>query len=107
MHFRIEQRLPGPLEAVEEALLDPGFLERLAALPKLGHPQLLDRRVDGDLVHQRVRYVFAGELSSAVTGLLWTLVSPLAAFAFAAISMAAAATAIAVGVPDIDERSTA
>jgi hypothetical protein len=67
VRFRIEQFLAGPLAQVESALVDPAFLASLADLPKLGGPELLDQRVDGDLVHQRVRYSFVGELSSAVT----------------------------------------
>lgn len=67
MRFRLEQFLPGPPEAVEAALLDPGFIERLASLPNLGRPELVDQRTDGDLVVQQVRYAFAGDLSPAVT----------------------------------------
>jgi len=70
MRFHIEQRFDAPLERVEAALLDPAFLERLAALPRLGRPQLLDQRDDGDLVHRRVRHAFTGELSSAVTAVV-------------------------------------
>lgn len=67
MRFRIEQFLPGPLEQVEAAFVDPDFLARLAELPNVGHPELLDQRVVGPLVHQRVRYAFSGDLSPAVT----------------------------------------
>jgi hypothetical protein len=67
LRFRLEQFLPGPLDAVEGALLDPAFVTALARLPKLGSPELLEQRQDGHRVHQRVRYAFQGELSSAVT----------------------------------------
>ena len=67
MRFRLEQFLPGAPAEVEAALVDPAFIERLAALPNLGRPELLDQRVEGHLVHQRVRYAFSGELSPAVT----------------------------------------
>jgi hypothetical protein len=70
MRFRIVQRLPGPLDRVEAAFVDPEFLDRLAELPKLGRPTLLDQHVDGELVHQRVQYAFAGHLSSAVTAVV-------------------------------------
>lgn len=70
MRFRFEQRFDAPIERVEAALLDPGFLDRLGELPKLGRPQLLDQRDEGDLVHRRVRYAFVGELSSAVTAVV-------------------------------------
>jgi len=47
--------------------LDADFIAGLAALPKLGSPELLDQRQEGDTVTQRVRYRFGGALSSAVT----------------------------------------
>lgn len=49
------------------ALVDPAFLARVGDLPNLAHPELLDQRRDGVVVHQRVRHRFAGSLSSAVT----------------------------------------
>jgi hypothetical protein len=66
MRFTIEQTFAGPLEQVEAALVDPRFLERLSTLPKLGRPTLVHRVEAGDLVHQWVKYAFAGDLSSAV-----------------------------------------
>lgn len=66
MRFTIVQRFPGELLDVEAALVEPAFIERLAALPKLGQPELLQQREEGHLLHQRVHYAFAGELSSAV-----------------------------------------
>ena len=53
------------LADVEAALVDPDFLARLGELPTLGHPELLEQRVDGDRVFQRVRYAFTGDLPSA------------------------------------------
>ena len=70
MRFRLEQRFSAPLPAVEAALVDPAFLERLAELPKLGRPELLRREEVGHVVHLDVRYAFAGELSSAVTAVI-------------------------------------
>jgi hypothetical protein len=72
MRFRVEQRFPAPLAAVEDALLHPAFLARLAELPKLGSPELLSSDAAGTVVHQRVRYRFAGDLAPAVT----TVVDP-------------------------------
>jgi len=66
MDFEIEQRFSAPLETVEAALIDAKFLARLASLPKLGQPDLLDQQRNGDVVTQRVRYAFVGELSGAV-----------------------------------------
>lgn len=70
MRFHIEQMFSAALDDVETAFIDAEFLARLAALPKLGSPVLLDQREDGPLVHQRVRYAFAGELSPAVTAVV-------------------------------------
>ena len=66
MRFTIEQTFAGPLDRVEEAFVDPAFLERLSTLPKLGRPTLVHRVESGDLVHQWVKYAFTGDLSSAV-----------------------------------------
>ena len=70
MRFRITQRFDASVEQVEEALLDPAFLERMGELPKLGRPQLLDHQEDGHTVRRRVRYAFTGHLSSAVTAVV-------------------------------------
>lgn len=70
MRFRISQTFDGGLVEVQEALIAPAFLERLASLPKLGRPELLDQRREDDLVHQRVRYAFAGDLNAAARAVL-------------------------------------
>ena len=67
MNFRIEQRIPAPLAAVEAALLDRDFVAATADLPKLGAPELLENERDGDRAHQRIRYRFTAPLSGAVT----------------------------------------
>ena len=67
MNFRIEQRIPAPLDAVEAALLDSDFVAATADLPKLGAPELLENTRDGDRAHQRIRYHFTAQLSGAVT----------------------------------------
>ena len=66
MRFRIEQRFDHPVDAVEGTLLDPEFLVWMAGLPKLGRPELLGREEEATAVTMRVRYAFAGELSSSV-----------------------------------------
>ncbi|HET7651530.1 MAG TPA: DUF2505 family protein [Acidimicrobiales bacterium] len=66
MHFEIEQRFRAPRDAVEAAYVDPALFSALAALPKIGRPELLDQARDGDRVRQRVRYQFTGEVSGAV-----------------------------------------
>ena len=70
MRFSVEQVLPGPVERVEDALLDPEFLSSMASLPKLGAPQLLDISENGSTVRRRVRYQFTGDLSPAVTAVV-------------------------------------
>jgi hypothetical protein len=70
VRFRLEQRFTAPVAAVEAALVDPAFLERLAELPNLGRPELLRREEVGPIVHLDVRYAFAGQLSSAVTAVV-------------------------------------
>ena len=70
MELRVEQVIAAPLEAVEDAFVDPGFLARLAELPSFAGVELLSQEVDGDLVRQRVHYAFVGELSPAVTAIV-------------------------------------
>lgn len=66
MHFELSQRFAAPASDVAQAFADPALYEALASLPKLGAPEVLDRTTRGDIVHLRVRYQFAGELSAAV-----------------------------------------
>lgn len=66
MHFDIEQRFRALRDAVEAAYVDPALFSALAALPKIGRPELLDQAREGDRVRQRVRYEFTGEVSGAV-----------------------------------------
>jgi hypothetical protein len=66
VQFRVEQRVGAPIDAVDAALIDPTFIETLTAMPKIGKVELVAQSREGDDVEQEVRYVFAGELSSAV-----------------------------------------
>jgi hypothetical protein len=65
--FEIEQQIPAAPASVDDALVDPRFIAATVDLPKVGGAELLDQRRDGTTVHQRIRYHFTGELSSAVT----------------------------------------
>jgi hypothetical protein len=67
MRFQIEQEIAGPVEAVARIYTEPGLYEVLGELPKLGKPEVLERREDGSLVHLAVRFRFTGNLSPAVT----------------------------------------
>lgn len=70
MRFAFDQRVAGHPDVVQAVFVEPGFYEDLAQLPNLGAPALLDQRRDGDVVTQRVRYRFTGELSSAARAVL-------------------------------------
>jgi hypothetical protein len=92
VRFSVQQDLAGTAAEVLEVLADPGFVPELGALPKVGTPELIEHRVEGGRLHQRVRYRFTGDLSSAVTRVLdpsrlvwvdettWDLASATAAF---------------------------
>src|SRR4051794_27863959 len=67
MRFQIEQEIAGPVEAVARIYTELRFYELVGELPKLGKPEVLDRREDGSVVHLAVRFRFTGHLSSAVT----------------------------------------
>jgi hypothetical protein len=67
MRFQIEQQIAGPVDEVARIYTEPRFYELLAGLPKLGKPEVLNRREDGSLVHLSVRFRFTGHLSPAVT----------------------------------------
>lgn len=70
MRFTLDQTLPAGVGDVLDAFTDPGFLASLVELPELGSPELLDQQREGNLVRQQVRYLFRGELSSAVRRVL-------------------------------------
>jgi hypothetical protein len=67
MRFEIEQNFTGPPPTVARIYSEPRFYELLGDLPKLGKPEVLDRRDDGAVVHLSVRFRFTGNLSPAVT----------------------------------------
>ncbi|MDQ1569021.1 MAG: hypothetical protein QOF96_3901 [Actinomycetota bacterium] len=67
MRFEIEQLIAGPVDAVARVYTEPRFYELLGELPKLGRPELLDRREVGSVVDLSVRFRFTGNLSPAVT----------------------------------------
>lgn len=70
MRFLFEQRFGASVDEVARAFSEPGLYELMGQLPKLGRPQLLERSVDGDLVHLSVRYWFTGTLSPAARAVL-------------------------------------
>lgn len=70
VRFHLEQAFSAPVDDVARAFTELGFYELLAGLPKLGRPDVLERREDGDRVHLRVRYRFTGDLSAAARRVL-------------------------------------
>jgi hypothetical protein len=67
MRFEIEQLIAGPVDAVARLYTEPRFYELLGEMPKLGRPEVLERREVGTLVYLSVRFRFTGNLSPAVT----------------------------------------
>ena len=70
MRFQNEQTIAGPIEAVARIYTEPRFYEVLGELPKLGKPEVLERREEGHVVHLAVRLRFTGILSPAVTAII-------------------------------------
>lgn len=70
MRFALDQALPGSIDEVLAAFTDPGYLAALGELGKVGAPEVLDQTREGDVVLQRVRYRFTGDLSPAVTSVI-------------------------------------
>jgi hypothetical protein len=70
VHFELEQRIAGAPGEVAAAFADPRYYETLGELPKLGTPEVVSHRVDGDVVSLEVRYRFTGDLNSAVKAVI-------------------------------------
>jgi hypothetical protein len=73
VRFSIEQSIAAPRDAVEGAFLDPRFYAALGELSAIRPPEVLERRAedpDGNIVHLRVQYAFAGSLSGPARAVL-------------------------------------
>jgi hypothetical protein len=70
MRFQNEQRIAGSTEAVARLYTKSRFYEELGELPKLGKPEVLERREEGQVVRLAVRFRFTGSLSPAVTAVI-------------------------------------
>ncbi|HEX5946520.1 MAG TPA: DUF2505 family protein [Acidimicrobiales bacterium] len=70
MDFTVTQHFAADADAVARAYASPDLYPRLTGLPKLGEPEVVDHRVDGDRVELQVRYRFVGHLSPAVTAVI-------------------------------------
>lgn len=70
MDFTVTQDFAADADAVARAYASPELYPHLTGLPKLGTPEVVDHRVDGDRVELQVRYRFVGDLSPAVTAVI-------------------------------------
>jgi hypothetical protein len=70
VRFQVDQALPGSVAEVLAAFTDSAFLTAAGDLGKVGDPEVLEQSTDGDVVRQRIRYRFTGDLSPAVTAVL-------------------------------------
>jgi Protein of unknown function (DUF2505) len=70
MDFMLDQVFTAGGDAVARAYASPELYEHLVGLPKLGAPEVLDHRTDGDTVRLQIRYRFVGDLSPAVTAVV-------------------------------------
>jgi hypothetical protein len=70
MRFSVDQRIAGARDEVEAAFVDPAFYEALGQMPKIGRPQVLERRESDGIVHLRVRYAFTGDLAAPARAVL-------------------------------------
>lgn len=70
MRFSTEQRYPVPADRVAAAYADPALYATFHHLSKLTDPDVLEHRVDGDVVTLHIRYRFGGHLSAAAQAVL-------------------------------------
>lgn len=70
MRFTIDQRLPAPIERVEQALSDEAWYRAVAATPTVWEPSLLQADDSAESLRLRVRYRFRGDLNAAARAVL-------------------------------------
>jgi len=70
MDFTVTQAFDAAADDVARAYATSELYAQLVGLPKLGTPDVLDRREDGHVVRLQVRYRFVGDLSPAVTAVV-------------------------------------
>jgi hypothetical protein len=71
VEFRLEHRFDASLDAVEAAMVDPGFLEG-TRLSDVAPPKVLSREDLGDTVTLRVHYEYTGSLDALARRVLRT-----------------------------------
>jgi hypothetical protein len=70
VRFTVEQRFSTDADETARAFTEPDLYAGFAALPKVSVPDVLACEPDGDLVRLRIRYRFAGQLSSAARAVI-------------------------------------
>jgi hypothetical protein len=68
--YTVTQSFPAEADEVARAYASADLYEQLVGLSKLGTPEVLDRRVENDLVHLRIRYRYVGGLPPAATAVV-------------------------------------
>lgn len=70
MRFTVEQRFGTGADETARAFTELALYEGFADLPKVSLPQVLECEAAGDTVRLRIRYRFAGQLSSAARAVI-------------------------------------
>lgn len=70
MRFTVEQRFATGPDETARAFSEPELYAGFAALPKVSVPEVLACHRDGDVARMRIRYRFAGHLSSAARAVI-------------------------------------
>ncbi|HKY67511.1 MAG TPA: DUF2505 family protein [Acidimicrobiales bacterium] len=70
MDFTVIQNFASTPDSVAQAYASAETYGHLVGLPKLATPEVLERRINGDVVRLRVRHRFVGDLSPAVTAVV-------------------------------------
>ena len=70
MRFTVEQRFGTDADETARAFTEPELYAGFADLPKVSVPDVLACEADGDVVRLRIRYRFAGHLSSAARAVI-------------------------------------
>lgn len=70
MRFTVEQRFGTDADETARAFTEPELYAGFAHLPKVSVPDVLGRDAEGEVVRLRIRYRFAGNLSSAARAVI-------------------------------------
>jgi hypothetical protein len=70
VRFTVEQRFATDADETARAFTEPELYAGFADLPKVSVPQVLGCEADADVVRLRIRYRFAGQLSSAARAVI-------------------------------------